>query len=400
MNRHSYINRRPMLTPLDRFKSVFKDAFYQKGVSKFDPLLLFIIITLTVYGSIMVFSSGYAYADFRYGDSLYFIKRQLVWIALSFIVMIVASRLTDHFFYSFSVPLYIIVLILLVIVLVIGSVGNGAQRWIAIGPFTLQPSEIAKTSLVLILARYFSQYEKYALEINNRRRMLICGTLIPFGIIGSICLLVMLQKHLSGIIILGSIGIFVMFVSGISLRYLAACCGGAGVGVTCLALFTDYTKKRITTWLNPELYPLEGGWQTIQGLMAIGSGGFFGLGLGNSRLKYSYVSEPANDMIFTILCEELGFLGAASAILLFLLFIWRGMTIGLRHPDTFARLTAIGITAKVAIQVILNIAVVTNSIPNTGISLPFFSYGGSSMMMLLFEMGILLSISRTSVIRK
>ncbi len=377
-----------------------RTLFHASDSPRTDPILLSIIILLVLYGSIMVSSAGFAYASFRYGNSYYFIGRQLIWVAFSFVIMAVASYMSDRFYYIASVPLYVIVLILLVIVLVIGSVGNGAQRWISLGPITIQPSEIAKTALVLILARYFSQFEARALEIRNRRRMLLYGTLIPFGIIGSICILVMLQKHLSGIIILGSIGISVMFVSGISLRYLAVCCGGAGIGVTCLALFTDYTKKRITTWLNPELYPLEGGWQTLQGLMAIGSGGFFGLGLGNSRLKYSYVSEPANDMIFTILCEELGFLGAAIAVLLFFAFIWRGMLIGLRHPNTFCRLTAVGITTKVAIQVILNIAVVTNTIPNTGISLPFFSYGGSSMVMLLFEMGILLSISRTSVIRK
>ncbi len=373
---------------------------YTRDAPRADPILLGIIVLLVIYGSIMVSSAGYAYAAYRYGNSFYFIGRQLIWVAISFIVMVIASRLTEKFYYAAALPLYGIVLILLIIVLIIGSVGNGAQRWISLGPITIQPSEIAKTALVLILARYFAQFEKRALEINHRGRMLLFGTLIPFGIIGSICILVMLQKHLSGIIILGSIGIAVMFISGISLRYLAVCCGCAGAGVTCLALFTDYTKKRITTWLNPELYPLEGGWQTLQGLMAIGSGGFFGLGLGNSRLKYSYVSEPANDMIFTILCEELGFLGAFLAILLFFAFIIRGLMIGLRHPSTFCRLTAVGITVKVAIQVILNIAVVTNSIPNTGISLPFFSYGGSSMLMLLFEMGILLSISRTSVIRK
>jgi cell division protein FtsW len=191
-----------------------------------------------------------------------------------------------------------------------------------------------------------------------------------------------------------------MFVSGIALRYLGYCTATAAVGVTALALFTDYTKRRITIWLNPEKYPLDGGWQTLQGLMAIGSGGFWGLGFGNSRLKYSYVSEPANDMIFTILCEELGFPGAVAAILLFSLFIWRGIQIGLNNPEPFNRLVAIGITIKVGLQAILNLAVVTNSIPNTGISLPFFSYGGSSMIMLLFEMGILLSISRTSYVRK
>ena len=170
--------------------------------------------------------------------------------------------------------------------------------------------------------------------------------------------------------------------------------------VSCLALFTDYTKERITVWQNPEAYKLTGGWQTLQGLMAIGSGGLFGVGYGESILKHCYVSEPANDMIFAILCEELGLLGAALALLLFALLIYRGCLIALRSQDTFSRLLAIGIMIKTSVQVLLNIAVVTNTIPNTGISLPFFSYGGSSLIMLLFEMGIVLSISRTSKITK
>jgi cell division protein FtsW len=377
-----------------------QDFILNKQASHMDFVLLFLILILITYGSLMVFSASSAYAEYRYGSSYYFISRQIVWVILSVALMLFTSTLTPAFFKHLAVPLYAVVLGLLVTVLIIGQIGNGAQRWISLGPITIQPSEIAKTSLILVLARYFSVFEKEALEVRSKKRMFLYGTLIPFAFIGVVCILVMLQKHLSGIIILGCIGISIMFASGISLRYLGYCCGGAGVGVTCLALFTDYTKKRITTWLNPELYPLEGGWQTLQGLMAIGSGGFFGLGFGNSRLKYSYVSEPANDMIFTILCEELGFLGAALAILLFILFIIRGLKIALGHSDSFCRLAAFGITAKVAIQVILNIAVVTNTIPNTGISLPFFSYGGSSMLMVLFEMGILLSISRTSQVRK
>ena len=165
-----------------------------------------------------------------------------------------------------------------------------------------------------------------------------------------------------------------------------------------LALTLDYARERVTVWLDPAAYPLEGGWQTLQGMMAIGSGGFFGLGLGNSRLKYSWVSEPANDFIFTITCEELGFLGAGVILLLFFLFIRRGYGIATKNDDSFSRIVALGITTKVAIQVLLNIAVITNTIPNTGISLPFFSYGGTSLLMLFAEMGILLSISRRSVL--
>lgn len=375
-----------------------RDFHIPKGAGMVDIPLTVLILLLVFLGSLTVFSAGSAYAEFRYGDRYYFIGRQIIWVILSLAVMGFTTTLTPTFFRHLAAPLYCVVLILLIAVLIIGQMGNGAQRWIVLGPLTIQPSEIAKTALVLILARYFSVYGDLALETKNRKRIFVYGTLIPFALIGTVCVLVMLQKHLSGIIILGCIGISVMFVSGIRLRYLGYVSAAAAVGVTALALFTDYTKRRITIWLNPELYPLDGGWQTLQGLMAIGSGGFWGVGFGQSNLKYSYVSEPANDMIFTILCEETGFIGAAVVISLFILFLWRAVRIGMRNPDPFSRLTAVGIAAKVGVQILLNIAVVTNVIPNTGISLPFFSYGGSSMMMLLFEMGILLSISRTSTL--
>ncbi len=294
-----------------------KDLYYASGAPHVDYLLLAVIVVLVLLGSLMVFSASFAYAEYRYGDSYYFIGRQIIWVIVSGAVMMGAAKMTPVFYRHLAVPLYGVVITLLLAVLVIGSIGNGAQRWISLGPITIQPSEIAKTSLVLILARYYSVFESKALEIRSKSRMLLWGTLIPFAFIGCFCVLVMLQKHLSGIIILGAIGLSVMFVSGISLRYLGYFTGACAAGVTCLALFTDYTKRRITTWLNPELYPLEGGWQTLQGLMAIGSGGFFGLGFGNSRLKYSYVSEPANDMIFTIICEETGFIGAMLIMLLF-----------------------------------------------------------------------------------
>jgi cell division protein FtsW len=210
----------------------------------------------------------------------------------------------------------------------------------------------------------------------------------------------MLQHHLSCIIILGVIGLLMIVASGADLRYIGAFCLAGLAGVSYIAFFTDYTKNRITVWLDPEKYKLTGGWQTLQGLMAIGSGGFFGKGLSKGELKYCYVSEPANDMIFAVLCEELGFVGAVCALLLFALLIWRGFTIALRSEDTYSRLLVIGICIKIAVQVLLNVAVVTNTIPNTGISLPFFSYGGSSLIMIFAEMGIILSVSRKSRINK
>lgn len=365
-----------------------------RGRGGCDKLFLLAVILLAAYGTMTVFSAGGAYAAFRYGDGAYFIKKQTVWLLVGIGAMIPAARLDTALIRRLTPLAYLATLGLLVLTLAIGFVGNGAQRWISIGPITLQPSEIAKLTMPLMLARYFSDFRERALCPASKRESFIYGTALPLAITVIPIVLVMLQRHLSCIIILGAIGVAVIFASGADARYL----GGFGalgcLGVSYIALFTDYTKDRITVWRNPEAYKLTGGWQTLQGLMAIGSGGLFGVGYGNSILKHCYVSEPANDMIFAILCEELGLVGAAVALGLFAFLIVRGCSIALRCDGVFERLAVFGIMAKTAVQVLLNVAVVTNSIPNTGISLPFFSYGGSSLVMLFFEMGIVLSISR------
>ena len=370
------------------------DPLFHTTPRGIDLTLLLLILLLSVAGTVTIFSAGFPYAENRYHNGFYFIERQIVWLALGVGVMFLTLLPSSRFWYGIAPTLYGVTILLLLAVLAIGIAGNGAQRWIALGPLTFQPSEFAKTSLILILARYYADHSARALDRKSKRNAFLYGTLFPFLLIGVICVLVLLQKHLSGLIILGCIGLLVMLFSGISLRYIGAFGGVCGVGVTLFACLTDYTKRRITIWLNPERFPLDGGWQTLQGLMAIGSGGFFGRGFGRSILKYSYVSEPANDMIYTILCEETGFLGAACVVLLFSLFVFRAVTVGSRCRDLFPRLVALGIAGKIAVQVLLNLAVVTNTIPNTGISLPFFSYGGSSLLMLFFEMGILLAISR------
>lgn len=367
---------------------------------RFDMIFALSVILVTLYGTIMVFSAGTAYAEARYNDSLYFVKRQTIWLIMGFTVMYVASHIDPNLYKKYTPYLYGITLFLLILVLIVGFVGNGAQRWISIGPLTIQPSEIAKLTMIMMLAAYFAKYEKKATDRKDLRNVFLYGTLFPCLIMAFPILLVMLQKHLSCIIILGAIGLLLIFAAGIDTRYISAFCLIAVIGVTCLALFTDYTKDRITVWQDPEAYKLTGGWQTLQGLMAIGSGGLFGVGYGESILKHCYVSEPANDMIFAILCEELGLAGAIFAIILFAFLVGRGCKIALRAPDNFTRLLVLGICIKMAVQVLLNVAVVTNTIPNTGISLPFFSYGGSSLIMLFFEMGIILSVSRYSNIAK
>lgn len=381
-------------------KEGFAKPFIFKNCPTCDLMFTITVLLLALFGTLMVFSAGYAYAYARYGDGAYFIKRQVLWLILGLTTMYFASHIKPAFYESITPLVYIGTLILLCLVLVIGLAGNGAKRWISIGPLTIQPSEIAKIAIVLILAKYFKDYESPALEKQNKKAIFMYGTLFPIILMLIPIILVMLQKHLSCIIILGTLGLLMIVGAGANLRYISAFCAAGGAGVTALALFTDYTKERITVWQNPEAYKLTGGWQTLQGLMAIGSGGLFGAGYGKSVMKHCYVSEPANDMIFAILCEELGFIGAMLTILLFGLLICRGYVIASRAPDVFSRLTAFGISTKMAIQVLLNVAVVTNTIPNTGISLPFFSYGGSSLIMIFFEMGILLSISRYSRITK
>ena len=368
----------------------------EKRISIDVPFMLLTVI-LAVFGSIMVFSAGMPYAEFRYGDAFFFVKRQVVWVILGFAVMTVASRIRPSVYYKVTPIAYAITLLLLILVLAVGLVGNGAQRWISIGPLTIQPSEIAKMTIVMMLAYYFSKYESSALD---NKGTFIYGTLIPCLIMGIPIILVMLQKHLSCIIILGVIGLLVIIASGINLKYIAGFSAAGGIGITCLALFTDYTKDRITVWQNPEQYKLTGGWQTLQGLMAIGSGGAFGLGYGNSVLKYCYVSEPANDMIFAILCEELGFVGALITLMIFAFLVLRGYKLSLTASNSFERLVIFGVCTKIAVQTLLNVAVVTNTIPNTGISLPFFSYGGSSLVMLFFEIGMILSFSGNAKIIK
>ena len=368
----------------------------QNGV---DLSLTITVIILSLWGTLMVFSAGSAYAEARYNDGFYFIKRQLIWLVLGYGVMFFASKIPVELYKKATPPLYALTLFLLVLVLVVGFVGNGAKRWIAIGPITIQPSEIAKITIIMMLAYYFSKYEELALSVKKGNTFKY-GTVFPCLIFAVPIILVMLQKHLSCIIILGLIGLSMTVCAGVRLRYISLFCSLGVGGVAALALFTDYTKERITVWQNPEAYKLTGGWQTLQGLMAIGSGGIFGVGFGNSVMKHCYVSEPANDMIFAILCEETGFVGAILTLSLFLILILRGIKISLNSADVYSRLVAFGISAKMAIQALLNIAVVTNTIPNTGISLPFFSYGGSSLLMMFFEMGLLLSISRKAKILK
>ena len=381
-------------------RSSRKEKAPTKAVQGFDTTLFFLLLTLSLCGTLMISSASTAYAQVHFSDPYYFMKRQCVWLLLGVATMIFTSFIPVSRLRQYAVPLFVFSLLLLSLVPVLGTTAGGAKRWIALGPFTLQPSEISKTALILLLSHYFS-LPKIQEHISPRKKGgFLYGIVLPILIFLSVCVLVLLEKHLSCIIILGCITVVMIFLGGGSGKVLGGMCLGGGSLVTVFALSVEYTRRRIIIWRNPALYPQEGGWQTLQGLMAIGSGGLFGMGIGNSRLKNLYVSEPQNDFIFTILCEETGLLGASFVLFLFAWLVVRGFYIGENCSERFSSLLAMGITAKVAIQVLLNIAVITNALPNTGISLPFFSYGGSSLVMLFAEMGVLLSISRASHIKR
>ena len=336
-------------------------------------------------------------------ESTYFIARHLVFLLLAVVATaIVVAYCTPQFWKDFSYILFAASIVMLLLVLVVGSdLNSGAKRWLDFKIFTIQPSEIAKMALVLTLARFLSGHERELTFERRKGDSLRYGVIYPGMMIAVIVALVALEKHISGVMIIGMLGLSVMFLGGTKMKWIVMIIGVIGVLFLGLLSVSDYAQTRVDTWLNIDnADPLGSAWQTLQGLMAIGSGGLFGVGLGNSRQKFGFVSQPQNDFIFTIICEELGFVGALLVIALFVAFVWRGFTIARHAPDKCSALIVYGLTFKVALQVILNIAVVTNSMPNTGISLPFFSYGGTSLLLQIFEVGIILSISRYASHRK
>ena len=360
-----------------------------------DLPFLTIVLLLVAIGLVMLFSASYPYAHYNVGDSYYFIKQQSIWAALGITAMMVISFFDYQKLKKLVFPILILSYALLVVVLFMPA-RNGAKRWIELGGGTFQPSEITKFAMILAFAYFIS---------NNYKKMtrFVTGVLPYVFIFGSSALLLLLEPHLSCIMILFILTFFMLFVGGVRIRWFVIAIGILAV-VAYIALFTDivpYASSRIEVWRDPFGYAdKNASHQTRQSLYAIGSGGFLGVGLGNSRQKYLYLPEPQNDFIFAIICEELGFVGALVIMIIFALLVWRGFVISLNAPDKFGALLGLGLTAQVGLQAILNFAVVTNTVPNTGISLPFFSYGGTSLVMLLAQMGIVLSISRSSRVEK
>lgn len=371
-----------------------KKSEYVSG--KLDITFLSFVLILFTIGLVMLFSASYAYSYEYYGNSYKFITRQALFGAVGIVIMLGVSKIDYHFWRRFAWIAYAVTIIMLGILLVLPPMVDGmdVKRWIVIGPVNFQPSEVAKFAVILLFSSLIAANQK---QMKSFRFIVFLVFLL-----GLTCGLVVLEPHLSATVLIFAIGVALLVVGGIPKRYIFAGAGAAaGLGVLAVATgFIGYGSDRIKYWLDPWADPTGLGFQTIQSLLAIGSGGILGRGIGQSRQKYLWVPEPHNDFIFSIVCEELGLIGAMVIIILFCLLVWRGFTIAMRSQDKFGSLLAIGLTFQVGLQAMLNIWVVTNTIPNTGISLPFFSYGGTSLVILLAEMGIVLSVSRGASIEK
>ena len=354
-----------------------------KDRRQFDWVLLFLVLFLAVFGLVLLYSTSAYNGRVKFHDPAYYFKKQLFATLLGLAGLYLVSRLDYHWLAKFSPGLYLMSLGLSLAVLFVGEEINGSKRWLSLGPLSFQPAEFAKVAVILLLSWYVSQRARKTVGLLFMVKVMLL--ILPIvGLVGT--------NNLSTAIIILGIGVLTIFVSNPKYVQFVGI-GGAGIAFVAVFLSLEsYRLERLAIWKNPEAY--EKGFQTIQGLYAIGSGGIFGRGLGSSMQKLGFVPEAQNDMIFSIICEELGLTGAVLLMLVFGLLLWRLMVLATHAPDLLGSLICGGIMGHMAMQVILNIAVVTNTIPNTGITLPFVSYGGTSVLFLLGEMGLALSVSR------
>ena len=353
------------------------------------------------FGLVMIYSASSYTAQLQYGDASYYMMRQFKIALGGLLIALVISKMDYHWYSRFALAAYVLSYVLMIAVALMGKDSHGSRRWLNIGGITFQPTEFVKIVLIVLLATVVTQMGK---KINSPRAVGLV-VLITVPIAG----LVAANNLSSGIIIMG-IGFFMLFVAcrkswpfflcGFAAAGAMAVAGPLAKALEMMKLLKPYQLERIYVWLDPEAYPMDGGFQVLQGLYAIGSGGLVGKGLGESIQKMGFVPEAQNDYIFAIICEELGLFGAVSVILIFLFLIYRFMLIASNAPDLFGSLLVVGVMGHIAIQVVLNIAVVTNSIPNTGITLPFISYGGTSILFLMIEMGMVLSVSNQIKLEK
>ena len=358
------------------------------GESVDIPFLVLLMLLLTV-GLVMLYSASYAQSEYDtgYTVSTRYLQKQGVCALIGIGAMVLISRIPPDFWLRMAWPLYGVSIMLLLCVLLFGESVNGARRWVNIAGLQFQPSEIAKFTMIVLFARLTKGFGTSAKEFRY-------GVLGFGGALLGILIPLALEKHLSAIMLMGMVAVVMMFVAGTNPKWLLAGAGAAVVFLMVYISFMGYAGDRVTAWLHPEQDPGDTGYQILQSLYAIGSGGLFGLGLGKSRQKYLYLPFQYNDYIFAIICEELGLLGALLIIALFAALILRGYWIALRARDRFSTILAAGLVTLIAVQTILNLGVVTNLLPSTGIALPFFSYGGTALAVNLGEMGIVLSISR------
>lgn len=356
-----------------------------KKIKYIDYTLLLMIICLLAFGLVMLYSTSAYNATLKTGDSAFYLKKQAGAAAIGFVLMFICIQMDYHVFQKFAGVGYMVALALCLMVNFVGTSSHGSSRWLYIGPISFQPSELAKVAVILYIATVISKRPQAMRDLKNNIRVL--ASILPI-------FLVVAYNNLSTAIIIAGIAFVMVFIS--SPKYAPFVLLVVGMGLVAVLFILGskgaYRMERIQTWLNPEDY--DSGYQTLQGLYAIGSGGLFGKGLGESIQKLGFVPEAQNDMIFSIICEELGLFGAVCVILMFILLLWRFLIIATRAKDMFGSYLVIGIMTHIALQVTLNIAVVTNTIPNTGITLPFVSYGGTSMMILIAEMGVALSVSK------
>lgn len=361
-----------------------------KGRKPIDFWIFYAVLVLLAIGSIMVFSSSYYYAQYNIkSDAYHFFRKQMVMLALGFIAMFFMMNFDYRKLGKWSPIIMVGAMVMLILVLIpgIGAYRNGARRWIVIAGQDFQPSEIAKLAVIL----FFS----FSLSKRKDQLQSFFKGLMPYLILlATIAGLLLLEPHKSCTILIFLVVCTILFCAGAKIRHFLFMGTPAIAGLAIIIMFSSYARDRITAFLNPLNDPKGDGYQALQSLYAIGSGGLFGKGLGRSMQKLLYIPEPYNDFILAVLAEELGFIGVLAVLLLFLIFIWRGVKVAMSAPDTFGSLVAVGITALIAFQVIINVAVVTASMPVTGMPLPFFSYGGTSLVFLMASVGILLNISR------
>lgn len=365
-----------------------KIRFWNPG-EYFDYSLLVIILFLVGFGLVMVYSASSYTAALDYGDSAYFFKRQAIFAVMGVACMLVISKIDYHFLKRLTVLAFIGIGIMVIAVLLVGSASGGSTRWLELGPLRFQPSELAKMAIVMFVAHATTNK---VWKLNDWKVML--KIMIPPMILTVLIAI----ENLSTAIICGVIVMAILFVASPKYWPFVALTAVGAVGGVLFILTAGYRAERIDAWLNVETHPK--GYQTLQAMYAIGSGGLWGRGLGQSIQKMDFIPESHNDMIFSVICEELGLVGGVALILLFIILIWRLMLIIVNARDLYGSLLVVGVLAHVAVQVLINVAVVTNTMPNTGVPLPFISYGGTSLVFLLVEMGIVLSVARQIKIRK